>query len=170
MPCRPAGVVTSPDMTQNNRTPEQEHDIGVFRQVIEEGFNRGNLDALDDLFTADFHEHQSGFPTPDLAGLKRGITGVRRALPDIRLEIADTIVEADKVSFLLRGEGTHQGQLGPLPGSGKHVTWDVIDVCRFRDGKIAEHWGVPDRMGILEQVGMPRPPRWLMKLMMKRNR
>ena len=157
-------------METTPRTSEQEHNIEVFGQVIEQGFNRGNLDALDGLFTSDFQEHQSGFPTPDLAGLKRGIAGVRRALPDARLEIGDTVVEGDKVSFLIRGEGTHQGQLGPLPGSGKHVAWDVIDVCRFRDGKIAEHWGVPDRMGILEQIGMPQPPRWLMKLMMKRKR
>jgi predicted ester cyclase len=157
-------------MNHTPRTPEQERNIAVFRQVVEEGFNRGNLQALDDLFTPAFHEHQSGFPTADLAGLKRGIAGVRRALPDLQLDIVDTVVEGDKVSFLLRGEGTHQGQLGPLPGSGKHVTWDVIDVCRFHDGRIAEHWGVPDRMGILEQVGMPRPPRWLMKLMMKRSR
>jgi predicted ester cyclase len=156
-------------MSQTTRTPEQERNIDLFRRAVEEGFNRGNLAALDDLFTPDFQEHQRGFPTPDLAGLKRGIQGVRRALPDVRLEIVDTIVEEDRVCFLLAGEGTHQGQLGPIPGSGKHVTWDVVDVCRFRDGRIAEHWGVPDRMGIIEQVGMRQPPGWLMKLMMKRK-
>ncbi|MBU1227884.1 MAG: ester cyclase [Actinobacteria bacterium] len=157
-------------MTHPIRTSEQDRNIDVFRRAIEDGFNNGDLDILDALFTADFQEHQRGFPTPDLDGLKRGIASVRRAIPDIRLEIVDTIVEGDKVSFHLTGEGTHEGQLGPLPGSGKHVTWDVFDVCRFRDGQISEHWGVPDRMAILEQVGMPQPPRWLMKLMMKRAR
>ena len=86
------------------------------------------------------------------------------------MNIVDTIVEGDRVCFRLVGEGTHEGQLGPLPGSGKHVTVDVVDVCRFHDGRIAEHWGVADRMGIMEQVGMPQPPRWLMRLMMKRKR
>ena len=157
-------------MTQAPRTPEQEQNIELFGQVIEEGFNQGNLAALDEFFTLDFHEHQRGFPTPDLAGLKRGIQGLRTALPDLRLEIVDTIVEDDKVCFRLVGKGTHQGPLGPLPGSGKHVTSDVIDICRFRDGRIAEHWGIADRMGIMEQVGMPQPPRWLMKMMMKRKR
>jgi predicted ester cyclase len=156
-------------MSQDTRTAAQERDIELFRRVIEEGFNRGNLSALDELFAPDFREHQRGFATPDLAGLKRGIQGVRRALPDLRLEIADTVVEGDRVCFQLVGEGTHRGQLGPLPGSGKHVTWDVIDICRFRDGRIVEHWGVPDRMGIMEQVGMPEPPRWLVKLMMRRR-
>lgn len=91
-------------------------------------------------------------------------------LPDLRLGIVDTIVEGDKVCFRIIGEGTHEGPLGPLPGSGRRVTVDVVDVCRFADGRIAEHWGVADRMGIMEQVGMPQPPRRLMRLMMKRKR
>lgn len=157
-------------MSQTDRTPEQVSNIQIFTQVIEEGFNGGNLTALDDLFTPDFREHQRGFPTPDLEGLKRGIQGLRRAIPDLQLSIASTIVEGDQVCFRLVGEGTHQGQLGPVPGSGKHVTVDVIDVCRFHEGRIAEHWGVADRLGIMEQGGMPRPPRWLMKLMMMRKR
>jgi len=156
-------------MTSTDRTPDQVHNIEIFRQVIEQGFNRGNLTALDDLFTPDFREHQRGFPTPDLEGLKRGIEGLRRAIPDLQLDIADTIVEGEQVCFRLVGAGTHQGQLGPVPGSGKPVTVDVVDVCRFHDGRIAEHWGVADRLGIMEQAGMPQPPRWLMKLMMKRK-
>jgi predicted ester cyclase len=29
----------------------------------------------------------------------------------------------------------------------------VIDVARFADGQMIEHWGVPDRMSILQQLG-----------------
>jgi len=151
------------------RSVQQEHDVGVFKQLIEEGFNRGNLEALDALVTPDFRENQRGFPTPDLVGLKRGIEGLRQAIPDLELRIEDTVAEDDKVCFRLVGQGTHRGQFGPVPGSGKRVTVDVIDMCRFRDGRIAEHWGVADRMGVVEQVGMPRPPAWLMKLARRRS-
>jgi len=152
------------------RSVQQEHNIGVFRQLIEEGFNRGNLEALDALVTSDFRENQRGFPSPDLAGLKSGIQGLRRAIPDLRLEVEDTIAEGDKACFRLVGKGTHEGQFGPIPGSGKQVFVDVIDMCRFRDGRIAEHWGVADRMGVVEQVGMPRPPAWVMRLARRRSR
>ena len=30
---------------------------------------------------------------------------------------------------------------------------EVIDIGRFEDGKLVEHWGVPDRLGALEQLG-----------------
>jgi predicted ester cyclase len=157
-------------MTSLQRTDDQQHNVDTFATVIRAGFNEGNLEALDGLFTSDFVEHQRGFPTPDLAGLKRGIAGLRRSIPDIHLEIVDTVVEGDTICFVLRGDGTHDGPLGPLPASGTHLTIDVIDVCRFREGKIAEHWGVPDRMGIMEQIGMPQPPKWLMGFLLKMKR
>jgi predicted ester cyclase len=31
---------------------------------------------------------------------------------------------------------------------------DVIDIARFENGKIVEHWGVPDQLGILIQLGL----------------
>jgi len=40
------------------------------------------------------------------------------------------------------------------PPTGKTVTVDVIDICRFEDGKIVEHWRVPDRLGMMEQLGL----------------
>jgi len=34
----------------------------------------------------------------------------------------------------------------------------VIDIARFKDGKIVEHWGVPDQLGMMLQLGlMPEP-------------
>ena len=49
---------------------------------------------------------------------------------------------------------------GADPHSGKPVAIDVIDVCRFADGKLVEHWGVPDRFALLHQIGaLPPPPK-----------
>jgi hypothetical protein len=94
-------------MSQTTRTPEQERNIDLFRRVVEEGFNRGNLAPFDGPFTPDFQKHQRGFLTPDLNGLKRGIQALRRTLPDLRLEIVDTIAQDDKVCFRLVGTGAH---------------------------------------------------------------
>ena len=37
---------------------------------------------------------------------------------------------------------------------GKRVTMSVIDVCRFKDGMMVEHWGIPDRFALLHQLGL----------------
>lgn len=34
----------------------------------------------------------------------------------------------------------------------------VIDMMRFQDGKLVEHWGVADRLSMMEQLGMKPPP------------
>ena len=58
----------------------------------------------------------------------------------------------------------------PVRGPIRIGTWEVIDICRFRDGKIIEHWGIPDRFWIMERIGMPSPPSWLLKLLVKRRK
>ena len=43
------------------------------------------------------------------------------------------------------------------------VTVNVIDSARIVDGRIVEHWGVPNRFALLAQVGVQRqfgPPNY----------
>jgi predicted ester cyclase len=40
------------------------------------------------------------------------------------------------------------------PPTGKSFAITVIDICRFENGKIVEHWGVPDRFHQLAQLGL----------------
>lgn len=60
-----------------------------------------------------------------------------KQVPDIELAIEDIVEHGDKVWMRMRGRGTHV--------FGKRVEVDVIDICRFEDGLMVEHWGVPDR-------------------------
>jgi predicted ester cyclase len=45
---------------------------------------------------------------------------------------------------------------GPFfgPPTGRPVDVTVIDVARVVDGRIVEHWGVPDRFAMLVQTGV----------------
>jgi len=74
--------------------------------------------------------------------------------PDIRLTIEDEAAVGDKVWIRMRARGTNNGSIMGKPPTGKKMEIDVFDVCRVKDGKIVEHWGVPDQLGMLEQVGI----------------
>ena len=130
----------------------------VFRRVIEEGFGRGNLDALNDCFTPTFEEHQFGNPST-LAGFKKVITDLRRAIPDLKHTIEEMIAINDKIWVRMTVRGTHKGPFMGFAPTGKSFTITVLDICRIEGGKIVEHWGVPDRFALLHQFGvLPIPP------------
>jgi steroid delta-isomerase-like uncharacterized protein len=124
----------------------------VLRRVIEEGFNKGNYAALDSLFAPDYQEHQFGVHKT-LDGFKQDIQYLRTAFPDLHLTIEDMVADGDKVWIRMTARGTNQGPLmGPATGQAMVIT--VMDECRFENGKIVEHWGVPDRFAQMAQLGL----------------
>ncbi len=137
----------------------EEKNMQVFRQLIEEGFNKGNLDALDGLCAQGFVEHQDGITPPTVEGLKGAILSLRTPFPDLNLTIEEIIASGDKTWARITGRGTHQETFMGRPPTGKPFAITVIDICRFKDNKIAEHWGVADRLGLMAQLGLlQRPP------------
>jgi predicted ester cyclase len=130
----------------------------VFRCMIEEGFNKGNLAALDELFAPAFIEHQDGIVPPNIEGLKRAIVSLRTPFPDLKLTIEEIIASDDKVWARITGTGTQQAPFMGRPPTGKSFAITVIDICRFEAGQIVEHWGVADRLGLIGQLGLLPPP------------
>ena len=122
------------------------------RRMIEEAFNKGEFDVLEDIYDHDTIENQFGLH-PGIEGLKEDMQNRRRAFPDFHLTIEDMVVDGDKVWLRLTGRGTNLGGfMGPPNGKSFEIT--VMDLVRFQDGKIVEHWGVPDRFALLAQRGL----------------
>jgi predicted ester cyclase len=127
----------------------------VVERMLHEGFAAGKTDVVDELCAPDIVEHQfglSGTGGEAIEKIKRGITTVHGAFPDLRFTVADIAESGDVVWIRAEASGTHTGPfLGPPSGRPVHFT--VIDVARVQDGRIVEHWGVPDRFAILAQTG-----------------
>jgi predicted ester cyclase len=73
--------------------------------------------------------------------------------PDLRFTIEDTVEAGDVIWVRTRGRGTATGPFFGAP-SGRPLDFTVIDVARVVDGRIVEHWGVPDRFAVLAQTGV----------------
>ena len=126
------------------------------RRLIEEVFNRGNLEVADEIISATCVEHQRldhQFP-PGSQSAKAISSSLRSMFSDFSLSIEDTVAKGDKVWLRMKGKGTNTGEVMGHPATGKKVEVDVIDVCRFENGKMVEHWGVPDQLGMMEQIGL----------------
>ena len=80
------------------------------------------------------------------------------AFPDIQMNVEDMIAEADKVVARVSVSGTHQGEFMGIDPTGNRVAITGIDILRIADGKIVEHWGNFDDLGMMQQLGViPEP-------------
>lgn len=138
-----------------SKTPE-----ALVRRLIEEGFNEGNLDVADELISPDLVEHQNYGPNhaPGAEGVKAVIASLRRAFPDFHLAIDDLAVDGDTVWLRMTGTGTNDGSFMGHPPTGRRMRTDVFDALRVENDRLVEHWGVPDRLGTLFQLGLAQPP------------
>ena len=132
----------------------------VVRRLIEEGFNEGNLEVVEELNAPELVEHQFYGPQhPGGAdGVKAVVTSLRNAFSDFHLAIEDLAVDGDKVWIRMTGSGTNDGSFMGNAPTGRPMKTDVLDICRVVDGRIVEHWGVPDRLSVLFQLGLAQPP------------
>jgi len=128
--------------------------ITAYRTVIEEGFNKGNLSVLDKYIASNVKEHELGIDPPTLEGLKQGVQSWRTAFPDLRFTVDDIWESGDKVIARFHYTGTHKGPMGDIPPTGKKINVEGFDVVRFSGDKCVEHWGMSDRMTMMEQLGL----------------
>ncbi|HEV7126494.1 MAG TPA: ester cyclase [Ktedonobacterales bacterium] len=138
---------------------QQERNMEVFRRLIEEGFSRGHTAIVDEVLAPDCVEHQVGVTPANAEGVKGSIAFLHQLFPDLRVTIEDMAAAGDRVWARLCGRGTHRGPIMGMPPSGNTVTVNIMDLCRFEQGKIVEHWGVPDTFAMFAQMGISlRPP------------
>jgi len=132
-------------------TPE-----GVVRRLIDQAFSQGRLDVCDELIADELIEHQDYGPdhAAGPAGVKAVVASLRRAFSDFELTIEALVVAGDTVWLRNLATGTHDGPyMGHAP-TGRRIRVHVFDVLRVSDGRVIEHWGVPDRLSVLLQLGV----------------
>ena len=142
----------------------------IFKILIEEGFSQGDVSVFDSYSSPDFIEHQYGFFPPNIEGVKKAINILHYSFPDFSLTIEDIIMGGSKVWGRMTGRGTHKNKFGPMFPTGKKFEITVIDIMQFEAGKLTEHWGVPDKFALMEQLGMKPPPKLIMKMMSLLNK
>ncbi len=137
-----------------------EQNKAAFRRMVDEVFNRGNFALIDEVVAPDFIEREElppGFP-PGREGIMLLTQMLRSAFPDFKATIDDMLADGDRVATRMTWTGTHQGEFMGIPPTGKRISIQVIDFVRFADGRFAEHWGLMDNMGMMQQLGaIPAP-------------
>jgi steroid delta-isomerase-like uncharacterized protein len=131
----------------------------LVRLSLEDDISKGNVAIAEQIIAPDFVDHINP------PGMQHGLEGhkaivalFRAAFPDQWWHIEDLIAEGDRVVARTTMTGTHQGEFFGIPATGRAVSVSGVHIIRIADGKIAEHWGTNDDLGLLRQLGViPEP-------------
>jgi predicted ester cyclase len=130
--------------------------VRIVRRMLDEGFAGGRTEVADELCAPDMVGHQFGLRgggAEAIAKLKKAITEVSSMSEDLVYTIEDWAERDGVVWVRSTGRGTFTGPFFGPP-SGRSFELTVIDAVRIVDGRVAEHWGVPDRFALLVQAGL----------------
>jgi predicted ester cyclase len=132
----------------------------LVRRTLDEIYASGDLALADELIAADFVDHDpdhGGQPTGP-AAVKETVERLRGAFADLRFEVLDEIAEHDRVVQRVVMRGRHTGPLMSIEPTGREFASRHIYIWRIAEGRIAEHWGVRDDIGLLRQLGLVLAP------------
>ncbi len=124
------------------------------QHAFEEAFNRGNLDALDEVCAPALIDYSTAVAAGQvgLEGFKLRIASHRTGLPDLHMTMEDVSYDGDKLSYRWSFRGTQTGPWLGRPPSGKAVTVVGMNLERLAGGKIVEHYSYPDILGAMRQL------------------
>lgn len=128
------------------------------REYFDQVWSKGELERLDHLLAPTYVNHTPSFgqPAPGPEGLKPIVAALRAAFPDLHYVFEDIIATPDYVVARVRMRGTHLGRLGDLQPTGQSIDVLQINIERFENGRIVEHWRVTDELTLMKQLGSRR--------------
>lgn len=126
-------------------------------QTFMDAWWTGKTDGLDAIVAGDFNTHMSmpGVTSTGVQKVKDMIAMASGAFTENKSEDLHMTAEGDRVIAHYRWKGKNTGAMGEdMPVTNAEVDVECVDIVRFENGKIVEHWGYMEEMKMMEQLGM----------------
>jgi steroid delta-isomerase-like uncharacterized protein len=127
------------------------------RRILDEAWNQGRLEVLDETVAEDFVNHDPADPE-DLRGreaFKERVRGYRTAMPDLKVTIEELIASDEFVATRWTATGTNDGELQGMPATHRAVTITGNSIDRFdAQGRLVETWDQWDNLGFMQRLGL----------------
>jgi steroid delta-isomerase-like uncharacterized protein len=118
-------------------------------------FDDRQMDRALELLAPNFIAHMAGMPKAlDGEEFKQFGMGFYLAFNQGQHNFDEVIVSGDRVVTCGTFTATHLGEFQGLPPTGKHISLSIMHIDRIEDGKIVEHWGQGDALGLMQQLGV----------------
>ena len=128
-----------------------------FHLWFEEVWNKGRIEAIDELLSPDClvrRLHEDGSDSRGTEGFKAFFRKFREAFPDIHVTVEDALEVGDRSAVRFLFEATHNGDSLGFAATKRSVkvtgqAWAII-----REGKCIECWNNWDQLELMKQLGL----------------
>ncbi|KAA0092653.1 DUF4440 domain-containing protein [Mycolicibacterium sp. P1-18] len=124
------------------------------RTAWEAAWDRGDVDALDDVLDADYRRHGSAGAVQALDEFKASIVATRSAFPDLLTVVDDIVVEGDRAAIRWHSKGSHAHSFLGVPATKREVEVSGATFARFDGERIVEEFVTWDPRTLLTALGI----------------
>jgi predicted ester cyclase len=118
-------------------------------------FDDRKIDQAFELLAPNFVAHLAGIAEPlDEEGFRQFGLSFYSAFSQGQHIFDEMVVSGDRVVTSGTFTATHLGEFQGLPPTGKQISLSIMHIDRVKDGKIVEHWGQGDALGLMQQLGI----------------
>jgi steroid delta-isomerase-like uncharacterized protein len=121
--------------------------------MIEEVWNKGNFDVVDELFDEGFKSEDPVLGTVDRKGFLESVKTYRKAFPDLKVEIVSLVSDGNFVATRWLARGTNRGPFLGREPTGKATVTSGLDLAEVRNGKFVSDFNAYDSASLLRQLG-----------------
>jgi predicted ester cyclase len=119
--------------------------------MVQELWNERRLEVADELFPADFDNGADRPRGPD--GVKQWHCETATAFPDLHYVVDEMVVAGRRVALRWTATGTQEGAFGPIPPTGRRVTYQGAHFLTVDGGRVMAVWSINDTFGKCLQLG-----------------
>ncbi|HEY9698781.1 MAG TPA: ester cyclase [Trichocoleus sp.] len=124
-------------------------------------FDDRKIEHALELLSPNFVAHLAGVPEPlDKKGFEQFGMSFYLAFKQGTHIFDEVVVSGNKVVTCGTFRARHLGEFQGLPPTGKQISLSIMHIDQVENGKIVEHWGQGDVLGLMQQLGivfLPNP-------------
>jgi steroid delta-isomerase-like uncharacterized protein len=124
------------------------------QQAWEAAWDRGEVDAFDELLSPEYRRFGSSDAGQDLTEFKASIIATRSAFPDLLTTIDEIVVEGDRAAVRWHSTGSHQHPFLGVPATKRQVAVSGATFARFEGDRIVEEFVTWDPRALLTALGI----------------
>lgn len=118
-------------------------------------FDDHKMEQALELLAPNFVAHLAGVPEPlNGEGFKQFGMSFYLAFSQGKHVFDEVVVSGDRVVTCGTFTATHLGEFQGLPPTGQQISLAIMHIDRVEDGKLVEHWGQGDVLGLMQQLGI----------------